>query len=102
MVKRLFLSLIIVLSLALPVWATQELDGDSDGAIDVALYSAIADLTAESKIGTAAGTVAAGDHGHSTLTTGAASSTTGEIVVFDGTGGKTIKASGLGAGIVKV
>lgn len=102
MVKKILLAISVAVLLTLPAHSAQELDGNSDGKIDNSLYDAYDNLDNASKIGTGAAQVSAGDHTHSTMVAGPGASSNGELAVFSGTGGYTIKASGLGAGIVKV
>ncbi len=68
----------------------------SSGTLSTDRYSAIADLTAESKIGAAAGQVAAGDHTHAIYgdVWGPASSVANEIAIFSDVSGEVIEGSG--------
>jgi hypothetical protein len=103
MVKKIAVFIGLLLLLVTPAWAVQELDVNADGKIDDALYSAYGNLSAEAKIGTGATQVSQGNHAHTGMVSGPGASTAdGELVVYNSTGGYTVKRSGLSTGIVKL
>ena len=73
----------------------QNADNINAGTMNTDRYSAYADLTAESKIGTGATQVAAGNHPHDVADLTSGTSTDGQVPTSDGAGGVAWETGGI-------